>query len=456
MNKNVYLILLLVCSVCSYGQGISMGGGSATGVNSFSYGTNTAASGTASIAGGINSVATDTATVAIGDGAEARDKYAIALGKVAYVNAKSAVAIGAYSNVQSDYSLAFGLNNVVPPNAPYSIAIGAGDHARKVGSVAIGRDNFAEGASSVAIGTQNTAWSYGETVLGTYASNYTPLNQYGINLTDRLFVLGNGDSHETRSNALVVLKSGDASFRSGVTIGSLETAIDATTDTKLVVYGGSILSKVPDLAEQVLIGTNLRNEEAKLFIENSGYPHALKIKGKGSTSGIAAYVEGGLTVEGSAKIDGNLTVSGSIAKGAGTFKIDHPLDPKNKYLSHSFVESPDMMNIYNGNVLTDENGDATVILPDYFDALNMDFRYQLTAIGQFSQAIIAKEIVENEFKIKTEKPNVKVSWMVTGIRNDAYAKHNRVKVTEEKPVAEKGKYLHPTAFGLSDSKSIFK
>ena len=47
------------------------------------------------------------------------------------------------------------------------------------------------------------------------------------------------------------------------------------------------------------------------------------------------------------------TSGAALSKSIGTFKIDHPLDPANKYLSHSFVELPDMMNIYNGNVMTD-------------------------------------------------------------------------------------------------------
>jgi hypothetical protein len=43
-----------------------------------------------------------------------------------------------------------------------------------------------------------------------------------------------------------------------------------------------------------------------------------------------------------------------------------------------------MMNVYNGNVVTDKRGMATVVLPDYFKALNRDFRYQLTVVGQFA------------------------------------------------------------------------
>ncbi len=73
-----------------------------------------------------------------------------------------------------------------------------------------------------------------------------------------------------------------------------------------------------------------------------------------------------------------------------------------------------MLNVYVGNVETDDKGGAVVTLPDYFDALNQDFTYQLTSIGQFAQATISEEIHENRFSIKTDKPNIKVSWQVTG------------------------------------------
>jgi trimeric autotransporter adhesin len=151
---------------------------------------------------------------------------------------------------------------------------------------------------------------------------------------------------------------------------------------------------------------------------------------------------------------GNLNVTGTVSKGGGSFKIDHPLEPANKYLSHSFVESPDMMNVYNGNIITDRHGLATVTLPDYFEALNRDFRYQLTVIGQFAHAIVAKKITNNQFVIRTNKPSVEVSWQVTGIRQDAYANANRIPVEEDKPSVEQGYYLHPEAFGQPASKSI--
>lgn len=141
-----------------------------------------------------------------------------------------------------------------------------------------------------------------------------------------------------------------------------------------------------------------------------------------------------------------VSIPGTLTKAAGSFRIDHPLDPKNKYLYHSFVESPDMMNVYNGNITTDASGDALVMLPLYFEALNKDFRYQLTVIGTFAQAIISEEVSGNKFKIKTNKPNVKVSWQVTGIRKDPYAEKNRIVPEVEKPAGEKGKLQNPEAF----------
>ena len=143
---------------------------------------------------------------------------------------------------------------------------------------------------------------------------------------------------------------------------------------------------------------------------------------------------------------GNIVIPGNLSKGGGSFRIDHPLDPENKYLYHSFVESPDMMNIYNGNTTTDATGKAIVKLPDYFEALNMEFRYQLTVIGSFAQAIVNKEVTNNQFEIATNQPNVKVSWQVTGVRHDAYANQNRIPNTVEKDAKNKGTYVHPKAF----------
>ncbi|MBK8270174.1 MAG: hypothetical protein IPK83_18500 [Planctomycetes bacterium] len=175
------------------------------------------------------------------------------------------------------------------------------------------------------------------------------------------------------------------------------------------------------------------------FVVTASSLHALgNSQVDGSMTANLAVNAGSLAVAGNAQINGNLTVSGTVSKGGGSFRIDHPLDPENKYLYHSFVESPDMMNIYNGNVVTDEDGRAIIELPDWFEALNSDFRYQLTVIGTFAQAIVAEKIHNGRFLIRTDVPNVEVSWQVTGIRHDPWAAQNRIPVEEWKPVQQRG------------------
>jgi len=154
--------------------------------------------------------------------------------------------------------------------------------------------------------------------------------------------------------------------------------------------------------------------------------------------------------------NGDVNVTGTLTKGAGAFKIDDPLDPANKYLTHSFVESPDMMNIYNGTVLLDGSGEAWVVLPTWFEALNRDFRYQLTAIGAPSPNLyIAVEVTGNRFQIAGGRPGAKVSWQVTGVRHDAYAEAHRLPVEEDKADEDRGYYLQPEAHGQPKEKSLY-
>ncbi len=173
----------------------------------------------------------------------------------------------------------------------------------------------------------------------------------------------------------------------------------------------------------------------------------------GSKFGVFGSASGGGTNY-AGYFQGNCTVTGTLTKGAGAFRIDHPLDPANKYLQHSFVESPDMKNIYDGVITTDASGNATVTLSDWFGALNKDFRYQLTCIGQFAQAIVSSEIANNQFSIKTDKPNVKVSWMVTGIRHDAYAVAHPIQTELVKDEGDRNLYLHAEELGFAKEKGI--
>ena len=152
--------------------------------------------------------------------------------------------------------------------------------------------------------------------------------------------------------------------------------------------------------------------------------------------------------------DGNLQYTGTLIGPAVVSRVDHPLDPANKYLSHAPVESSEMKNMYDGVVTTDAMGAATVRLPEWFEMMNGDFRYQLTVMGQFAQAIVAREIENHEFVIRTSIPNVKVSWQVTGVRHDVFAKAHPLQVEEEKDAGLRGFYLHPELYGAPEEKQI--
>jgi len=89
-------------------------------------------------------------------------------------------------------------------------------------------------------------------------------------------------------------------------------------------------------------------------------------------------------------IAGRIHIAYDLEKPGDSFKIDHPLDPANKYLHHSFVESPDMKNVNDGVVALDDKGKA-----DWFGVFDKEFRYQLTAIGAPRPSLyIAKEIFD--------------------------------------------------------------
>jgi len=161
-----------------------------------------------------------------------------------------------------------------------------------------------------------------------------------------------------------------------------------------------------------------------------------------STSGWAGY------------FTGRVNVTGSFFSPDKHFKIDHPLDPANQYLVHASVESAERMNIYDGIVILNALGEATVMMPDWFEALNRDFRYQLTSINGFAPVYIAEEISGNRFKIAGGSPGGKVSWQVTGTRHDPYAQAHPMQVEEQKVSPERGYYMHPNLYNQPETKSI--
>ena len=198
-------------------------------------------------------------------------------------------------------------------------------------------------------------------------------------------------------------------------------------------------------------GDGVGNAQADFAGDGGDFYGGFTPESSSGPAGFGIYATGGVGGVGVAAyagyFDGNIEVTGTVFGGAKDFKIDHPLDPANKYLYHASVESSEMMNIYTGNVITDELGMATVKLPDWFEAENGDFRYQLTVIGRRAQAWIAEEVEHGQFKIASDATHTKISWQITAVRHDAFAKAHPLIVEQAKPARERGFYQSPELFG---------
>jgi hypothetical protein len=187
---------------------------------------------------------------------------------------------------------------------------------------------------------------------------------------------------------------------------------------------------------------------------------AVGVYGLGSATGVSAhgYYYGVYAVadfgyagyfQGDVRITGTCCSSPELRT-----QMDDPADPANKYLNRSAVQSQEMLETLSGNVTTDAQGNATVTVPASFQATNRDLRYQLTVIGEFAQAIVSSELKDNRFSVRTDKPNVKVSWQLTGVRDDPYARAHPLAAEQDKPSKEKGSYLNPELYGQPAAKRV--
>jgi hypothetical protein len=268
----------------------------------------------------------------------------------------------------------------------------------------------------------------------------------------------------TVSGGLSNTASGELSFAAGSRAKATHNGSFVWADSTAADFGSTLANQFNIRTQNgVRVHTSgtwdLANTNGDLMIGNDTYRLKMGVAlGGGGAGDVYIRSHGGTgriflgsNMQNALQISGqDVQVFGTLTKGAGSFKTDHPLAPSTKYLSHSFVESPDMKNVYDGIAVTDARGFATVRLPRYFQALNRSFRYQLTSVGRQhwnAKVAIWNEIADNRFTIRSDQAHVKVSWQVTGIRKDAYANAHRIKVVEEKVGGERGTYLHPELYG---------
>jgi hypothetical protein len=178
----------------------------------------------------------------------------------------------------------------------------------------------------------------------------------------------------------------------------------------------------------------------------------------GSVTGLSpsGLFNNGLTVYGRTYVWGELDAT-SVSASIKAFRIDHPLKPETHYLSHSSIESWERLNLYTGLAQLDEAGNARIDLPAWFESLNTEFRYQLTAIDESMPGLfISQTVLGSRFAIGGGVSGGRVSWQVTGVRQDPYALAHPLEVETEKSPEDVGLYMSPEVYGLPIGKAIFK
>jgi hypothetical protein len=73
---------------------------------------------------------------------------------------------------------------------------------------------------------------------------------------------------------------------------------------------------------------------------------------------------------------------------------------------------------YSGEVWTDAEGRAVVVLPSFVRAHRAGFEYELTPLGSSANASLASQISDDRFTVATNQPHVKVAWRVTALREE--------------------------------------
>jgi hypothetical protein len=169
----------------------------------------------------------------------------IALGEMTLASGSSATALGAYSNASGVRSTAIGSATIASGGS--STAMGLATRATEWASTALGFETIASNKTSLATGFRSRASGNGSTamgsntiassgfefVIGLFNTSYTPISSEEWISADRLFVVGNGAAHNSRSDAMVILKNGNTGIGSSAPESRLHLRANAWTKVTL-------------------------------------------------------------------------------------------------------------------------------------------------------------------------------------------------------------------------------
>ncbi|MBS1724715.1 MAG: hypothetical protein JSS66_17375 [Armatimonadetes bacterium] len=381
-----------VVGVANGSQSCGIAGYNADTTGSLAYGVWGQASGDHSV--GILGLSTSTSGPTIGISAVANSVSGIAIR--ASESGATGNTIGVFSQVQSGTGTAIWGNAAAQSGAN------------------IGLKGWAQGTNGMAVLGQALA-STGTTYGGRFeASSPTGYALYAINNATGAYAYLGGPTYTI--------------YAEGASSRTIFGNNTATTGAAYGVYGQTVSTTGRGVYGNANAGTGINYG----VFGDTDSPTGYGVYGSGPAGSFGVYASGNLG-----------------ASGTKSFRIDHPLDPRNKYLLHYCAEGPEPQNIYNGVVKTDAKGYAWVDLPSYFASINKDCRYQLTVLDDSEDFVLAKVtrgVQGNRFQIRTNKGGVKVSWEVKATRNDLWVQEHGAPVEVEKQGTERGTYQHPELY----------
>ncbi len=320
----------------SANQSTAFGGGTASNNRATAWGTGTAsanistawgsgstASNNGSTAFGQNTIASGNFATAWGDANTASAQFSTSFGQNSIASGNYATAFGGSSRATADYAVAWG--NLDTASGAYSTSFGAGNNASGNNSLATGQSTKSQGIYSATLGFNTIAYSGMEVVLGQYNTAYSPLNTWGWNTADRLFVLGNGINSSTKTDALVVYKDGNTDLFGDL---SLKNNNSSANEIKLFEpNGGSEYSsfKSPSLDNNLVYTLPPAQGAASTYLQNDGSGNLSWASSTVSTVPFGSITTGTnttatMTVSSGASLllDGTGIVESSVFKGSGS------------------------------------------------------------------------------------------------------------------------------------------
>jgi hypothetical protein len=310
------------------------------------------------------------------------------------------------------------------------------------------------------VGVYGINTSQGHGVYG-IANHTTPSNGVGVVATHShsqgAGLIAIGGAITTPAAILALGTVGEAIDAVGRRIGIWGDASEGGTAAKVGIFGtagafapGAPTGQIGVLGQYSFEGVGVHGQAwtlAGLGVINPLPPGYTDVGVYGSVGSAAIF--GGVA----GLFDWDVDIGGTMTAASKAFLIDHPQKPATHYLRHFCAEGPEPNTLYRGTVTLNAQGEAIVELPSYFEALNADFSYHLTCIGDYAPVYIKQKIQGNRFVIAGGKPGMEVSWLVIARRNDPYwqARPEEHLVEIPKEPDNIGKYLHPELYGAPPS-----